>query len=158
MENIRYSSKPVQKRTVVARLMPGTELLAGIEAICKEHQIESGAVTTLLGSLRQLNYVYPIPCPGAKANLRYCDPIVIEGPIEILCGAGTVGIMKETGKMAVHLHAACSASTGVVYGGHLLDQGNPVAVTVEVVIEALDGAVLSRAMDDETGMPVFSVL
>lgn len=157
MTNIRYSAQQVQKRTLVARLMPGTELLAGIEAICREYNIETGAISTILGSLKQLHYTYPVPYAGTPANLKYCDPITIDGPIEILCGAGTIGVMKDTGKRVVHLHTACSGPTGMVYGGHLLDTGNLIAVTAEIVIEALDGATLTRALDEETGMPLFSI-
>ena len=46
---------------------------------------------------------------------------------------------------------------GRVLGGHLLEGGGAVAVTAKVVIDALDGVSLTRAVDGETDMPIFSL-
>ena len=49
--------------------------------------------------------------------------------------------------------------TAVAYepGDILFEEGNPVAVTVEIAIEIYDGLFLSRALDDETDMPLFNL-
>lgn len=155
MEGLRFEAKEARVRTFVLRLRPGTDLMEGIRAFCVEHAVQAGAVTTLLGSLRQMRYVYPVPDPAARAGLRYCDPIVLDGPIELLGGAGTIGVMKADGEAAVHLHAAFTDPEGRVFGGHVL--GGAVAVTAEITIDALGGVALTRAVDEETDMPVFSI-
>ena len=66
-------------------------------------------------------------------------------------------IMKSDGTTVVHLHAAFADPKGRVLGGHLLEGGGAVAVTAEVVIDALDGVSLTRAVDGETDMPIFSL-
>ena len=104
-------------RTFILRLRPGTDLMEGIRVFCEERGIRSGAITTLLGSLRQVRYVYPVVAPGTKAGLKYCDPIAVNGPIEVLCGAGTIGVMKSDGTTVVHLHAAFTDPEGRAYPG-----------------------------------------
>ena len=89
--------------------------------------------------------------------MKYCDPIAVNGPIEVLCGAGTIGVMKSDGTTVVHLHAAFTDPEGRVLGGHILEGEGAVAVTAEVVIDALDGVSLTRAVDGETDMPLFSL-
>lgn len=157
VKGLRFDAGEAQVRTFILRLRPGTDLMEGIRGFCEERGIRSGAITTLLGSLRQVRYVYPVVAPGTRAGLKYCDPIVVEGPIEVLCGSGTIGVMKSDGTTVVHLHAAFADPKGRVLGGHLLEGGGAVAVTAEVVIDALDGVSLTRAVDGETDMPVFSL-
>ena len=89
--------------------------------------------------------------------MKYCDPIAVDGPIEVLCGAGTIGVMKSDGTTVVHLHAAFTDPKGRVLGGHILEGGGAVAVTAEVVIDVLDDVSLTRAVDEETDMPLFSL-
>ena len=155
LEELRFEGGEARVRTFVLRLRPGTDFMEGIRAFCVERGIRSGAVTTILGSLRQVRYVYPVTCPEARAGLRYCDPIERDGPIELLGGAGTIGVMKADGATVVHLHAAFTDPEGRVYGGHML--GGTVAVTAEISIDAFDGVALTRAVDEETDMPVFSI-
>ena len=155
LEGLRFDAKEARTRTYILRLRPGTDLMEGIRAFCVKQGIRSGAITTLLGSLREMRYVYPVPVSGGKAGLRYCDPIVMEGPIELLSGAGTIGEMKADGEAVIHLHAAFTNPEGQVFGGHLL--GGRVAITVEIAIDAFDGVALTRALDEETDMPVFSI-
>ncbi|RRD63928.1 PPC domain-containing DNA-binding protein [Fretibacterium sp. OH1220_COT-178] len=155
MERLPFEGREARVRTFILRLRPGTDLMEGIRTFCVERGIRSGAITTLLGSLRWMRYVYPVPDSKALSGLRYCAPIVLDGPVELLSGAGTIGEMREDGEAVVHLHAAFTDPEGRVFGGHVL--GGPVAVTVEVAIDALDGVALSRAVDEETDMPVFSI-
>ena len=157
MYSIRYTSKEVSSRKIFSRLLPGTELIQGIKAICREHSVKTGIVTTLLGSLRQISYVYPIAEPKSKSRLKYCEPLTLQGPIEIFGADGTIGVMKDSEELAIHLHATFSDPSGTVYGGHILEEGNPTAVTIEVAIEAFDDLLLERALDDETDMSLFTL-
>ena len=82
---------------------------------------------------------------------------MLPGPIEVLGADGTIGIMKSTEELAVHLHATFSDPSGAVYGGHVIEEGNTTAVTIEVALEAFDDLLLERALDDETDMPLFTL-
>lgn len=157
VKGLRFDAEEARVRTFILRIRPGTDLMEGIRGFCEERGIRSGAITTLLGSLRQVRYVYPVVAPGTKVGLKYCDPIAVDGPIEVLCGAGTIGVMKSDGTTVVHLHAAFTDPEGRVLGGHILEGEGAVAVTAEVVIDVLDGVSLTRAVDEETDMPLFSL-
>lgn len=157
LKEIRFASVDVIPRKIFARLLPGTDLVPGIKALCVKHAIRAGAITTMLGSLKQVKFVWPITDSVNKCGLKYGAPKVLEGPIELVSGTGAIGTMKDSGEIAVHLHASFSDSTSKMWGGHIVDEGNPVAVTIEVVIEAYDGLTLSRAVDDETDMPLFNI-
>jgi hypothetical protein len=158
MEGIRYASLEVKSRRFFVRLMPGTDLIPGIKALCAKHNIKAGAISTMLGSLRQVRFVWPIPDSVNKCGLKYGAPKTLEGPIELVSGTGVIGTMKDSGELAVHLHASFSDSTSKMWGGHIVDEGNPVAVTIEVVIDAYDDLSLARNVDDETGMPLFNIV
>jgi len=158
MEGIRYASLEVRPRRIFARLLPGTDLIPGIKNICDKHGIKAGAISTMLGSLRQVRFVWPIPDTVNKSRLKYGAPKTLDGPIELVSGAGIIGTMKDGGELAVHLHASFSDSTSKMWGGHIVDEGNPVAVTIEIVIDAYDDLSLARNVDDETDMPLFNIV
>ena len=157
IKGIRFASADVQPRKIFARIFPGSDLIPAIRAICEKHEINAGAITAMLGSLSQVCFVWPIPDSEKKAGLKYGPPKTLEGPIELITGSGTIGRMVHSGELAVHLHAAFCDLTARMWGGHIVEEGNPVAVTVEIAIEVYDGLTLSRAQDDETDMPLFNL-
>ena len=157
IKGIRFASADVQPRKIFARILPGSDLIPAIRAICEKHEIKAGAITAMLGSLSRVCFVWPIPDGEKKAGLRYGPPKTIDGPIELITGSGTIGRMADSGELAVHLHAAFCDLTSRMWGGHIVEEGNPVAVTVEIAIEVYDGLSLSRSLDDETDMPLFNL-
>ena len=156
-KGIRFASADVQPRKIFARILPGSDLIPAIKEICRKHDITAGAITAMLGSLSQVCFVWPIPDGVKKAGLKYGPPKTLDGPIELITGSGTIGRMKDNGELAVHLHAAFCDLTSRMWGGHIVEEGNPVAVTVEIAIEVYDGLTFSRAQDDETDMPLFNL-
>ena len=157
IKGIRFASADVQTRKIFARILPGSDLIPAIKEICRKHAVTAGAITVILGSLSQVCFVWPIPYGKNKAGLKYGPPKTLYGPIEVITGSGTIGRMKDTGELAVHLHTVFCDLTSKMWGGHMVEEGNPVAVTVEIAIEAYDGLSLSRALDDETDMPLFNL-
>ncbi|NLL36880.1 MAG: DNA-binding protein [Fretibacterium sp.] len=157
MKDVQVSARETRKRTLVVRLGPGAGVASGIREVCEKYSVRSGAITTFLGSLSQVAFTWPVPCPEARAGLKYREPLVFPGPIEVLSGAGTIGVMAGSGEFALHLHAAFTDAEGRVWGGHLLDEGNVVAVTLELTLEAFEDACLTRATDEETGMMLFTL-
>jgi predicted DNA-binding protein with PD1-like motif len=154
---VRVSSVEARRRSVVARIWPRTELFEGLLRICEEHDVRAGCITTMLGSLLRTRFVYPVPFPGARMGAKYVDPVGIEGPIELLGGSGFIGTMADDGRTVVHLHCVMSDPSMRVIGGHLLETGNPVMSTVEIMIEAFDDVSITRAFDPETDFSLFSI-
>ena len=154
---VRVSSVEAQRRSIVARIWPRTELFEGLLRICSEWRIAAGCVTAMHGSLLRARFVYPAPCPEARMGARYVDPVEVEGPIVFLSGSGMIGTMADGGGTVIHLHGVMSDPTMRVFGGHLMETGNPVMSTMEVLIEAFDDVAIRRSFDPETDFSLFNI-
>lgn len=142
-------------RTIAARLMPGTELLAGIEAVCRAHHLQYGYFASVIGNLRQATYVIPVAEPQAPLGFRYCEPITELGPVEIICGQGLI-CQSDKGEIMLHLHAHATTGDRRTFAGHFCSEGNPVLTTIELVIVEFDGAKMMRRFDPAVGLVMFS--
>lgn len=155
MNDLSFSVKETGKRTFVARVKPGEELVDGIKQICVANGITSGAITSILGNLKSVKFTYPVSS-NSKSNIQYREPIDIEGPIEIVTGSGMIGL--DNGELFVHLHLSFCDIDGKASGGHILEKGNTVGITAEFVIEVFDNVKLERGIDESSDMPVFTVI
>jgi predicted DNA-binding protein with PD1-like motif len=155
MENIRIQTTVTQKgRRIIGRILPGSDLIQGVKKLCREHNVRFGIIISIIGSLRRSEFICPLPDISNIMGIRYSDPVQIEGPIELLSCQGTVGLTEE-GDQDIHMHAVISDPTMRVYGGHLLDKGNPVLGTGEILIQECDDAKILRVHDEETGFMMF---
>jgi predicted DNA-binding protein with PD1-like motif len=145
-------------RTIVGRLFPKTDLIAGIKDICREHGIRNGAIVSCIGSLNFARFVWALPDPFAKLGFRYGEPEVLAGPVEFIAAQGTIGTLKDNrDELAVHMHIVVTDSRGTTRCGHIQAEGNPVCCTMEIVIQAFDGVEITRAADEESGMAIFGI-
>ena len=142
-------------RTVAAHLKPGTDLVSGIEAVCQKHHIQYGYFGSVMGSLSKATYIIPLKDPTQPLGFRFCDPIEIDGPIDLLGGQGVI-CQSDKGERMIHLHAHGVTPDRIVFGGHFSAGGNPVLATIDLVIVEFDGAKLMRRYDPESGLMVFS--
>ena len=141
-------------RRIVGRLLPGTDLIAGLEAMCQHHDVTSGSVVSVIGSLSEAAVVHAVADDAGKIGIRYSDPTRIAGPLELLACQGGVGQTPD-GQTSIHLHGLMSDPEMRVYGGHFLTGGNPVLATAEVLIQESRDVRMVREPDGETGFPLF---
>ena len=145
-------------RTVVGRLFPGTDLIDGIKEICRTHGIRNGAIVSCIGSLNFARFVWATPEPFHKTGFRYGDPKIIAGPLELISGQGTIGTKANSPEeIFIHLHAVMTEDSGTTWSGHIMEKGNPICVTAEIVIQAFDGVNFVRGLDEETNVEIFRV-
>lgn len=140
-------------RAVIIRVLPGFDLIEGIEEACQSLGIKSGAVTSCIGSLQRASLMIAVPLNN-KIGAGYSDPRVLEGPLELLSGQGTIGL-EEGGEIAIHLHGVVSDKEGHVHGGHLVKGENPVLITCEVMVTQAEGIRIVRVYDPEVDMNIF---
>jgi len=114
-------------RTIIGRILPGTDLIGGIEKICQDNHLAYGTIVAAIGSLSRGEFVYALPDKSAKME----------------------------GDLSIHLHGLMSDSDMKVYGCHFLENANPVLVTVEILIHEHEGVRMVREQDIETGFPLF---
>jgi len=141
-------------RVVFGRIYPGTDIIDGILKICEENHIRYGTIVTMIGSLSRGRFVHAIPEPSAKMGIKYSEPVQIDGPLEFLSGQGIIGL-SDHAKPIIHLHGLLCDKNKKIYGGHFIGTGNPVLVTMEVVIQELEGVRLIKLQDEETDFPLF---
>lgn len=142
-------------RTIVARLTPGTDLVTGIDAVCKAHNVQYGYFGSVIGSLQKAQFVIAIPDAKEMLGFKYGEPVKYAGPIEVICGQGVI-CQSEKGERMIHLHAQCVTSEHVCFGGHFSAGNNPVLATIDLVIVEVDGAKMMRRFDPESGLIMMS--
>jgi predicted DNA-binding protein with PD1-like motif len=138
------------------RVLPGNDLVMGIEEACERSAIRSGSVSCCIGSLRKASFMFLVPF-DSRMGAAYCDPVTVDGPVEILSVQGTVG-EEEGGNLYVHLHGSFVDKEGHVHGGHLVRGQNPVLFTAEIMLCTWDGVRMLRLYDPEVDMKVLTPL
>lgn len=144
------------KRVVAGRIPRGIDLITGIKQICKEYDIKHGYIPMCIGSLSSGRIVYAIPDEKAPIGFVYSNPIILDGPLELLYVQGLIG-MEDTGEQSIHLHILVGDKYMRVLGGHVLEGGNPVAATAEIIIHEIDDAEFIRQYDVQTGFRLFKI-
>jgi predicted DNA-binding protein with PD1-like motif len=137
-------------RVMMIRLHPGQDLIEGIAEACLTHGLKSGVITSCIGSLQRASFFTVVPLPN-KIGAGYGDPVVKEGPLELVSAQGTIGQDLE-GKLLIHMHGALADSRGNVFGGHLIKGKCPVLVTCEAMIAFLEGVHAVQRPDPEAEM------
>ncbi len=140
---------------IAARLLPGTDIMHGLAAVCKENGILHGYLLMAIGTVNKATIQIFRPKPETKLGAGYTEPETIPGPIEIL---GLSGIVFETekGEVALHLHGTFCDKEGKLLGGHIVPGGNPVCATLDACIARVSGARFMTRFDEETGLNLFS--
>jgi len=128
------------KKIHVFRVKPKQELLGEITRYCQEHQLNSGIVIGIIGSLENARLNFLKELPGKYQGVDY------SGPLEIVCAQGSVALKEDT--LIVHIHIQLS-DEDICIGGHLAQA--TVFSTAEVVIGELDYQ-LRRQFDSYTGL------
>lgn len=141
-------------RRIVGRLLPGTDLIKGIEKVCHDHDMVCGAIVAVIGSLTEAKIAYAVADQTGKIGVRYSDPKQIEGPLELLACQGMIGRTVDA-ESSIHLHGLMSNPEMTVCGGHFLENGNPVLATAEIFIQECSDVQMVREEDEESGFPLF---
>ncbi|MBW1692153.1 MAG: DNA-binding protein [Deltaproteobacteria bacterium] len=122
-------------KAVTIRVLPGSDVIEGIEEACQNLGIKSGAIISCIGSLQRASV------------------LVAEGPLELLSGQGTIGREEEGEIITVHIHGVVSDKEGHLHGGHLVRGENPVLITCEVMVAQLLKRIMIYFLQKEKKMP-----
>jgi predicted DNA-binding protein with PD1-like motif len=134
-------------RIIVGRLLPGADLIGGIEAACDAHDVRFAAVLTCYGSLSGAGFRF-LKIPAGETHPRLVGHRVDER-VEFMGGQGLV-CERPDGTRETHLHGSVSDSTGAVSGGHFVAGENPVFNNMDFVLQELRGVLLIREHDATT--------
>ncbi len=154
MNDVRVqSAEGINGKTVIARILPGTDLLTGIEEICRAHNIKYASIPNCFGSFERAGYLYLVPQEKSKIGAGYGDLNRVDGPVEFLNGTGVV--CQRDGDYDIHFHATMCDKEGIVFGGHMVKGENPVLTTVDIVITEVKEVEMYRRYDEETDLIQF---
>lgn len=133
-------------RVVMGRLDHGADLLEEITEICRKEGIRMGRVEAI-GAVS-----------GARLGFydqktREYQFFTIDQPLEILKLAGNISI--KDGDPMVHAHVVLGDKDGKAFGGHLAP--GTTVFACECIIGVLEGPVLERKSDRETGLPLWGM-
>lgn len=150
---VQYATGETGK-TVAARLLPGTDLITGIEEICKENDITYASIANCFGSFQKAAYMYLVPQEESVVGAGYGELLKAEGPVEFLNGTGVV--CQRDGDYDTHFHATMCDKEGKVFGGHMVKGETPVLTTVDLVINEVKNVDMYRDYDEETDLIQFN--
>lgn len=157
MDEVRVSSKESRPgRLIVGRILPQTDLMAGLLKICSEHGVRAGCIVTILGGLSGARVLHPVHDPRSKIGINYGEPVEIEGPLEFASGCGFIGV-SDDGEVFIHLHGVLADLEQRLYTGHFVEGGSPVLSTLEVVIQETPDVEVIRSLHEETGFSHFKI-
>lgn len=148
MKDDRFHAAPARAgRRIVGRLLPGADLIGGLEAACDRHEIRYAAVIFAYGSLSSASFkILQKPDEGSDAVLV---PYHLPRRVEFLGGQGLV-CRDPDGARATHLHGSVSDERGVVRGGHFNPGENPIYNNLDFLLEELHDVELIRVHDAAT--------
>ncbi|MEN1760538.1 MULTISPECIES: PPC domain-containing DNA-binding protein [Anoxynatronum] len=152
-----YTAAATRGKTLVARILPGEDLIPSIIECCREHGVKAGFITVCIGSLRKASFVYAVENKETYYKMVYSEAQKLDGPFEFLGGQGLVGLDEHDG-WQVHLHASFCDKDRNVLAGHMLDEGNLVLATMEVVIQEISDISLKRIYHHQSGFSFFTPL
>ncbi len=143
---MRYFTGGKVERVIIASLTPGDLFLESIEEIIKKEKIETGVVTSCIGSFRKFRY-HTITWTGMPPKDRHFE---IEGPIDI---GGIQGLIVGG---EPHLHVTFNnCETGETSTGHI-ERGCETCYLIELFIEVIEGVSIKKAKDpDNPGVVAF---
>lgn len=150
---VQYATGEIGK-TVAGRLLPGTDLITGIEEICKANDITYASITNCFGSFQEAAYMYLVPQEESVVGAGYGELFVADGPVEFLNGTGVV--CQRDGDYDTHFHATMCDKEGKVFGGHMVKDKTPVLTTVDLVINEVKHVHMYRDYDKETELIQFN--
>jgi predicted DNA-binding protein with PD1-like motif len=135
---------------ILARLMPGEDLFAGLKKIANDHGIERGIIISAIGSLKNVvfrNVKTNIAIPVKLENTNKIEEV---GPFELLSLEGNIFPPEDEKDPIIHLHVMLGSPSGSVMGGHLFKA--TVFTTAEIFIGKIVGSSVYKAKSDMTGL------
>lgn len=135
------------KEIYMGKLRHGADLLEELSGICKDRNISLGHIEAI-GAVQKAVIGY------YHQDKREYEYLTLDQHLEILNLKGNISI--KDGSPMVHAHVMLADAEGKAFGGHLAP--GTIVFACECIIESYDGAILERSFDQETGLPLWSMM
>lgn len=138
----------------VLRLLPGTDIIHGIEEFAAKEGITHGVILSMLGTLKDGAFRNPrvdttLPIVREYEGADQIDTYSFDRPVEIVGGAGNLFLREE--KIEAHIHLIVSQDGAKTMAGHLF-RGS-IWTQAEIFIAKLSGINhVHRRFEADTGL------
>ena len=140
--------KPVKSREIImGKLGYGCDLLEELTNVATERGVRLGRIEAM-GAVKKARIGF---YNQESRTYQFHD---FDHPLEITKLAGNISL--KDGKPFVHAHITLADESGKCYGGHLAP--GTVVFACEFILEAFAGPEFNRRLDEETGLPLWSIL
>lgn len=141
---------PSGSRVFMGTITDKMPLHTAMMDIARENAISTGTFE-LLGGLHQVTFT----AYDFEQQVRL-EPVIIERPMEIIAGHGTISLLDNEPHIHLHLSLAYrdeSVAAGIqVVGGHIAEA---IAYAVEFTLTAYDGAPIQRTYHHGTSLKLW---
>jgi len=124
---------------IIVKLSDGEDVFGSLEAVAREHDVESGTVLWGIGMLRDFEIGFFGSNGYAKTEFRDRH--------ELLGLHGSIAMRADP---KLHLHVTAGRADHTVIGGHLFR--GKVAVVNEIQIARFDAIRFNRRLNEKTGL------
>lgn len=144
------SSEARMGRIIVGRILPGSDLVTGIEEICRKHAVRQAIIVGTIGSVVNPHFDWASTVEE-RPGTGHTSSRSIEGAGSLISGQGLVCRNEDGSEWDVHLHCTITDPSGAVYGGHFPKGTVPVLSTIDVSLIEITGVKLIRRPHPITG-------
>lgn len=144
-EQPMFVSRSDDGKAGMVRLLPGTDMLGGLNEAAAELGFEAATVQ-VVGAVKNLVVAY-----FDQDSKEYLPFHRYDEGMEIMGGVGNVSL--KDGRPFVHIHVTGADREGNAVGGHLMD--GSVVYMIEAYFRVFDGPAPVRELDEEVGLPVW---
>ncbi len=130
-------------RVIIGRILPGSDLVTGIEEICRKHDVRQAMIVGTIGSVVDPHFEWA-STTEERPGTGHTSQRAIEGAGSLISGQGLVCRSEDGRGLDVHLHCTITDPSGAVYGGHFPKGTVPVLSTTDVTLIEITGVKLVR--------------
>jgi uncharacterized protein len=142
-ETSTVSEAATMGRIIVGRILPGSDLVTGIEEICRKHDVRQAMIVGTIGSVVDAQFEW-VSTTENRPGTGHTSHMSIEGAGSLISGQGLVCRNEDGSELDVHIHCTITDSSGAVYGGHFPKGTVPVLSTTDVTLIEITGMRLVR--------------
>jgi hypothetical protein len=144
------SSEAKLGRVIVGRILPGSDLVTGIEKICRKHDVRQAIILGAIGSIVNPHIEWAAftearPVTGNTASRT------LAGAGSLMSGQGLVCETEGTDELNIHIHCTVTDPSGTVLGGHFNKQAVEVLSTTDLTLVEITGVKVIRRPDPISG-------
>ncbi len=149
-ETTFISGEATVGRVIIGRIMPGSDLVTGIEGICRKHGVSQAIITGAIGSIVDPHFDYA-STTESRPGTGNTSAKSLKGAGSLISGQGLVCRDADGVELEVHLHCTITDSDGTVHGGHFPKGTVPVLSTTDMTLIEITGVRLVRRPHPVTG-------